>query len=324
MEHGGRTDAAKTHYRAAPQPWLDLSTGINPVAWAGFRAIDADLCALPLDSDLLDLEERASLYFGSTVSIAAVPGSETALGLLGVLGLPTPYRHVSPCYCSNALLPGSIAIESSSLLGESERGGTILLANPNNPDGRIIPPDRILAIAGMLEANGGWLVIDEAFADALPESSVLPWLADIENVIVMRSFGKFFGLAGVRLGFVAGPDAILARYRSLLGAWPISATAIAAGRAAYADHRWASETVAALAERARALDAMLSRHGYRPTGDCPLFRLIDAGDAAALFDRLARQGILTRPFSYAPHWLRFGVPAHRADLDRLDRALALG
>ena len=166
--------------------------------------------------------------------------------------------------------------------------------------------------------------MDEAFVDAQDDdASIVPLLAPDAPVIVMRSFGKFFGLAGLRLGFAIGPAALIARWRASLGSWPVSAAAIAIGTAAYRDTEWIAATRLRLMDRAAALDAVLTRHGFTPTGACPLFRLVDC-DAAALFDRLARQGILTRPFDYDPCWLRLGVPATAQDLDRLDRALADG
>jgi len=142
--------------------------------------------------------------------------------------------------------------------------------------------------------------------------------------MVFRSFGKFFGLAGVRLGFVLAPRPILARYRALLGDWPIDATALAIGTLAYQDRAWIEATRTSLAARASTFDGLLEAHGLMPEGKSPLFRLVSHPDAAAFFARMARAHVLVRPFDYAPHWLRFGVPADTAALDRVDRALRHG
>jgi cobalamin biosynthetic protein CobC len=317
--HGGRLDDAALLYPHAEAPWLDLSTGINPIAWQPESPLDVDARALPATTGLRALEAAAARYFGiDSARVAAVPGSELALRLLPSLGLP-PIASVAPAY------PTHRDVAASSLPAPTERpGGTLLLADPNNPDGRIIPSEPLLYLAHRQARTDGWLVVDEAFADAVPGSSILPVLPPDAPVIVLRSFGKFFGLAGLRLGFVVAAPDILARLRHLIGDWPVSAHALAFGRAAYADAAWIATTLADLPKRAATLDALLARHGLTSKGACPLFRLIDTPNAARLFDRLACAGILVRPFADSSTWLRIGLPADDAALARLDRALADG
>ncbi|WP_267378383.1 MULTISPECIES: aminotransferase class I/II-fold pyridoxal phosphate-dependent enzyme [unclassified Sphingomonas] len=320
-EHGGRLDVAAARFPAAPRPWLDLSTGINPLRWDG-EAGPVDLGALPSPAALAALESAAAALFGVAAErVAAVPGSEMGLRALAGLDLPAPHAHVAPAYGTHAAIwADGVAIGVDALDATASRGGTILLANPNNPDGRLLAPDRLLALARALGARGGWLVVDEAFADTDPAIGLLPHLAADDPVLVLRSFGKFFGVAGVRLGFLCGPPAMLDRLRARLGAWPVSAQAIAIGTAAYRDAGWIAATRARLPVMARDLDTVLIEHGLVPVGACPLFRLVTRGDVPTLFDRLARAGILTRPFADTPH-LRFGLPGDAAGLARLDRAL---
>jgi cobalamin biosynthetic protein CobC len=317
--HGGRLDDAASLYPHAERPWLDLSTGINPTAWQPGSPLDVDARALPAATDLHALEAAAARYFGiDPARVAAVPGSELALRLLPSLGLP-PIASVTPAY------PTHHDVAARSLPDPAETpGGTLLLANPNNPDGRIIPPETLVDLAHRQARTGGWLIVDEAFADAVPGSSILPLLPPDAPVILLRSFGKFFGLAGLRLGFVVAAPDILARLRHLVGDWPVSAHALAFGRAAYADTAWIAASLADLPKRAAALDALLARHGLTSNGDCPLFRLVETPQAARLFDRLAQAGILVRPFADHPTWLRFGLPSDDAALARLDRVLADG
>ena len=312
--HGGRVDQAALLFPDAPQPWIDLSTGINPRPWRPAEPLSFDLGRLPTFRELAGLEEAAADAFGaSPETVVAVPGTEIALRLLHRLDLPPPYRHVVPGYRTHA---EAFAGGRPITLAEVERNpGTLLFANPGNPTGDVLPADHIRALDGP-----GWLVVDEAFADAVPGASIA---ADLPpRTIVLRSFGKFFGLAGVRLGFVIAPPAIVAAVRRALGDWPVSTPAIHYGTAAYRDTRWIAATRAALAEHAARLDAVLLRHGLHPRGDCPLFRLVDPHEP--LFDRLARAGILTRPFDDHPCRLRFGLPADASALARLDRALAHG
>jgi cobalamin biosynthetic protein CobC len=321
--HGGRVSDARKAFPRAPLPWLDLSTGINPVAWPGIADLAIDWRPLPDERALHGLERVAGAYFDARgMDVLALPGTELGLRSLSALGLPAPFRHVAPGYRTHGeTFAGSRPIACEALADEAARGGTIVLANPSNPEGRLIAARDLRAVAEDLARAGGWMVVDEAFVDAHADGSIIPLLDGSLPVIVTRSFGKFFGLAGVRLGFAVAPAPIVARWRAAIGSWPISTAALAIGGAAYADTGWIGATRAALVERAGALDAVLRRHGLEPSGASPLFRLVTC-DAARLFERLASQGILTRPFDHSPRWLRLGVPGGAADLARLDAALA--
>lgn len=325
--HGGRLADAKAHFDMGDAPWIDLSTGINPHGWPGVGDLAMDWQALPDPDALDDLEAAAAAFFGTEPAhVCAVPGTEIGLRMLGDI-LPGPAIHAQPSYRTHGeMILQSRPVALSDLTGAEE--ATLVLANPNNPDGRITPAATLLGWLDARQSNGGsgtsWLVVDEAFADATPEISLAAHVHDGQRLIVFRSFGKFFGLAGVRLGFVLGPRMLIAQYRQRLGSWPLSVAALAIGTAAYRDADWCASMRIGLREQAEALDAVLARRGFRAMGACPLFRLIETADGAALFKRLARYAILTRPFDYEPRWLRLGLPANRQALDRLDQALADG
>lgn len=316
--HGGRIDIAAGCYPGAPQPWLDLSTGVNPCPWSADPSPSVDLQTLPSPVAIGDLEAAAAAMFGTSADrVVALPGSELGLRSLDSLDLPSPVRFVTPSYSTHAdAISGATPITRDAI--DTIRDGTLLLANPNNPDGELDAPDRLLQIA----RHGAWLVVDEAFADAVPESSLVPRLGPDDRAIIFRSFGKFFGLAGVRLGFMIAPPAHAKAMRRRLGSWPVSAIAVAYGTAAYRDTAWIAAARRSIVERAERFDTVLERHGLRGRGACPLFRLVESDDAPVVFERLARKGILTRPFDHAPRWLRFGVPADDAAFARLDQALA--
>jgi cobalamin biosynthetic protein CobC len=195
----------------------------------------------------------------------------------------------------------------------------VVAVNPNNPDGYRHAPDTLAWIADRQLARGGWLIVDEAFGETAPELSV----ADRAGaaLIVLRSFGKFYGLAGVRLGFVLADAAVLAALRSVFGDWPVSAGAIAAGRAAYPDVAWRERTGASLTRKVARLDRLLSQARFELVGGTSLFRLCAADDAPRRFALLAERGILTRPFDADPRWLRFGLPATATAWTRLEQAL---
>lgn len=319
--HGGGIDAARLHYGEGDAPWIDLSTGINPHAWPGVEALEIDWRSLPGRGALAQLEEAAAACFGVDARhVCAVPGTEVGLRIAGGL-IGGSARYVGPTYRTHGeMIPGSQPIAAEALAGER---GTLVLANPNNPDGRVWSRDALLDLLGARAADA-WLMLDEAFADTDPALSLAASIAEDARLLVFRSFGKFFGLAGVRLGFVLGPVAILDRLRSALGAWPVSAAALAIGTAAYRDRDWIETMRRRLPADAAALDVVLARHGHVAIGGSPLFRLIEVDDGMALFERLVRQAILTRPFAEQPRWLRIGLPGDAAARDRLDAALADG
>ncbi|WP_334184412.1 threonine-phosphate decarboxylase [Novosphingobium sp.] len=316
--HGGRVSEAARAYGGAPADWLDLSTGLNPRPWPVTQPVD--WTALPDPDALARLEAEAARHFGVAPNLCcAVPGSETALRLLAK-ALDLPGRALVPAYRTHreAFFPSRPA-----QFGEPPRAKEVfVLANPNNPDGVLRDPEAVIAWAERIDESGGFLIVDEAFADCHPETSVARACAPGFRMIVLRSFGKFFGLAGLRLGFVLGPPALMMLLRQMLGSWPVHAAALSLGTAAYADHAWIARTREELPLRAEALDAVLRRHGLEPEGDCPLFRLVTGCEGQVLFERLASARILVRPFAEHPGWVRFGVPADAAGLARLDEALS--
>ena len=195
-----------------------------------------------------------------------------------------------------------------------------IVVNPNNPDGRIIPRNDLLALHERLARRGATLVADEAFADFDAQESLAPALP-ARGAIVLRSFGKTYGLAGLRLGFaLASPD-IVAPLRAGSGPWPVSGPAIAIGTRALADSDWLEATRARLGKEAARLDALLLKADCRVIGGTRLFRLAAHEDARAIFERLIAAGILVRPFADERTWLRFGIPGDENAWERLAAAL---
>jgi cobalamin biosynthetic protein CobC len=281
-----------------------------------------DWAALPDQRALVELEAAAADAFGAAPSsVCSLPGSEIGIRLLAGLSLSGPAWIVEPTYSTyRDAWPDAQSIEAGQI-GQVPSGATLILANPNNPDGRLWPIAELLELADRLASGGGMLIVDEAFVDVLPELSLCRHLAGRPNIAVLRSFGKFFGLGGVRLGFLVSTGAAGAGVRHRLGAWPVSAAAIRVGTQAYGDRKWADRMIARLKRDAERLDALLSVHQLGTRGGCPLFRLVEDGRAPRLFDGLARQGILTRPFAYRSDWLRLGLPGREADWKRLAAAL---
>lgn len=322
LHHGGRVAEAARAFGGTPEDWLDLSTGLNPTPWPIPAAELPHWSALPDPDALARLEAAAARHFGVEPALCcAVPGSEAALRQLARL-LDLPGRALVPSYRSHV---EAFVTSRPARFGERpEAAEVFVMANPNNPDGAVHAPAGVTDWAGCIAGKGGWLIVDEAFTDCRPEISVASAVGARRRIIILRSFGKFFGLAGLRLGFVLGPPEVLAALRDAMGSWPVHAGALTIGAAAYGDVGWIAATRKTLPHRAGILDGVLRRHGLEPQGDCPLFRLVTGCAAGAIFERLARAHILVRPFELYPGWLRFGVPADADALARLDAALPDG
>lgn len=328
--HGGDLDAARAEFPDAPLPWVDLSTGINPVPYP-LPPLAADVWTrLPGRGDLADLEATAARAYGTVagVAVVAAPGTQALIQLLPRLRPAGRVAVLGPTYAEHAhgWRAAGHAVETVTATDALAAADVAVIVNPNNPDGRLLPVADLLALARRLAARNGLLVVDEAFADvAADTASVVPALAEAAApIVVLRSFGKMYGLAGVRLGFALTADAALAAaLRGRLGPWAVPGPAIAIGRQALADAGWRAAARARLARDAARLDALLVRAGLAVVGGTALFRLAASDEAPALFARLGEQGILVRRFAEDTRRLRFGLPGDVAGWARLEGALAL-
>lgn len=313
IQHGGRLDRAMARHGGVRGDWLDLSTGINPRPYR-VPALDSHVWArLPDEALTVAAIAAARDYYGvaDTVALLPVAGAQAAIQCLPAL-LPDGGVHIiEPCYGEYA------HVLDPQRFVPRDTAQTVILANPNNPDGQT--HDR--AFAEALLAAGKAVIIDEAFCDVAPARSLIA-LADRPNVLIMKSFGKFFGLAGVRLGFVMGDAAMVAWIERQLGPWAVSGPALAIGAQALADEPWISASRQWLSAQRDALQSMLEALGFEPVGATDLFVTVAHPRAARIAEALTRGRILVRPFDYAPHWLRFGLPKDDNDMDRLHRALA--
>jgi len=322
LHHGGRLRAAAKRYAIAPEYWIDLSTGINPNGWPVPTIPSSSWARLPEDGD--GLEQAACTYYGIE-QVLPVAGSQAAIQELPRLRSLSRVSILNPCYAEHAaawrraghvVMP--VAVER---LDECvARSDALVLANPNNPSGARFTVDQLLDWHAQLAARSGWLVVDEAFMDVTPESSLCRH-SGRPGLIVLRSLGKFFGLAGARVGFVCARTALLTELRNRLGPWSVNAPARWVANSALADRDWQEATRQRLIWESARLHTLLARHGLTPDGGCALFQWLRTPRATYLHDALARQSILTRSFS-EPSSLRFGLPGNEADWGRLDAALA--
>lgn len=334
--HGGQIRRVMRYFPEAPGPYVDLSTGISPYPYPFTLPGPEVFTRLPEAGDMEGLARIAARAYGAPreAMIAAGPGTQLMIGvlphLLGardvtILG-PTYSGHEHAWRAAGARVRRAVTWDG--LLSATTREQPVcVLCNPNNPDGRVIPVLAQLDLAEACARRGGWLIVDETFADFGGES-VIPALPR-EGLVVLRSFGKSYGLPGVRLGFLVASDGTAARMRQALGDWPLGGVALAAGSQALADRAWLEWTGNALQTDMRRLEEMLAAAGLDPAGGTCLFRLartpLSAPNGAGdLWRFLCEQGIVTRVFDSESRArdIRFGLPRKAGEWERLERALA--
>ncbi|MCG6205213.1 threonine-phosphate decarboxylase CobD [Rhodopseudomonas sp. HC1] len=328
--HGGRVDLAAQAYPDAPLPWIDLSTGINPIAYPVPPLPPEAFARLPLATELHELCAAAADAYGLPQGAAMLPapGSEIAIRLTPRVLAARPAAQVgilTPTYSSHAAAwraAGARVHELGALPDPDAALDALVVVNPNNPDGRGIDAGTLAAFAATWCASGKRLVVDEAFAEVRPELSLLRGAALPPGLVVLRSLGKFFGLAGLRLGFVAVNAGDAPPWRDLLGDWAASGPACAIGTRAMRDTAWIASARERLAADRRRLDATLTAAGLTARGGTDLFGLYEDNDGRDLVDAFARAGILIRGFTHSPQCYRFGLPGDAAAWQRLEQVCA--
>jgi cobalamin biosynthetic protein CobC len=329
LVHGGRLREAATRWRIPLADWLDLSTGINPLGWPvpPDLAARADLWSrLPEDDD--GLVETAAAYYGigadSAGFLLPVAGSQAAIQALPRLRPPGRVGVIAPGYGEHArawaraghrVLP----LAADTIDAALPKLDALVLIHPNNPTGTRLPLEGLLRWQRALAERGGWLVVDEAFMDATPEHS-LAQLAPRPGLFVLRSLGKFFGLAGARVGFVLAEPGPIGAIAALLGPWSVPTPSRRVAALALADTEWQAAARAGLPAAGARLAGLLGGRRLVPAGGCALFQWVPIQQAPVIHAALARVGILTRLFDDPPA-LRFGLPGREPEWERLAAAL---
>ncbi|MBC9248118.1 threonine-phosphate decarboxylase [Paracoccus sp. 11-3] len=319
-DHGGNIDWAIAQYGAGD--WIDLSTGINRRPWPIEKVSAQAWHALPTARASRHLTQIAASWFGcDPANILPVNGASAAIQMIPRLFAPGNAAVLTPTYNEHAASLRSANWSVTKVADPHHMAGAKLavVVNPNNPDGREWSPGTLTELAQKV----GHLIVDESFADPRPDLSIASGFPD--NAIILRSFGKFWGLAGLRLGFVIAHTDLLAKLAEIAGPWMVNGPALEIAAAAMADTDWADETIGYHSEAGLRLDHLALRAGWQQAGGTHLFRLYSTPAAKAVQAALARNHIWTRQFPYSDTWLRMGVPGNRHEWDRVTAAFnALG
>ena len=309
----------------APEPFIDLSTGINPFPYPVPELSSLLFERLPDRASVRLLAAIAAQAYGapSADHVLPAPGTQILLPQVAMLVSPGRATILRTTYAEHQRAAsvaghGVTEVSSADQLG---RADLAVVVNPNNPDGRLVERDTLLDIADELRRRGGILVVDESFADVAPPGATLAGDIGRGNIVVLRSFGKFYGLAGLRLSFALAAPNLVERLDAMLGPWAVAGPALFIGEKALADEAWKLQTLARLTEAAARLDEVLKNTGLEVVGGTSLYRLTQSSDAEQLFARLGRAGTLVRRFSEEPTWLRWGLPRSENEWRRLADAL---
>ena len=313
-DHGGGIDAAARRWGGLRADWIDLSTGINPQPWPVPALPGPVWTALPDHDAARALEDAARRVWRipDAAAVLAAPGASALIARIPALAPAAAAAIPFPTYNEHEAAFRAAGWQVDRAPVPDPTAAAVVVVHPNNPDGRRWPATAL--------TEGALTVIDESFGDTDPADSRIA-LAARPRTLVLKSFGKFWGLAGVRLGFAIGDPDLIASLAQWLGPWPVSGPALAIGAAALGDTGWAETTRRRLARDAGRLDALMTGAGARLAGGTPLFRLYDTPDAGRWQDRLARHRIWTRSFPWSDRWLRLGLPGDDAAWDRLAAAL---
>lgn len=327
LDHGGSLERAARLFPDAPRPFVDLSTGINPHPYPVSGLPATAFTRLPEPGREAELRAVAAQCYRAPAerNVAAAPGTQILLPQVAGLVAPGAARILGPTYAEHAraaALAGHFVEEvrePEALVGAD----LAILVNPNNPDGRLLGRDALLSLAERIGGQGGLLVVDEAFMDVVEPSESLAGDVECGNLVVLRSFGKFYGLAGLRLGFAIASAERAAHVRARLGPWAVSGAALELGIRALGDGDWRSSMRKKLAGEAVRLDGLLRAAGLEPAGGTSLYRYVRTGHAPELFEMMGRCGILLRDFAAQADALRIGLPGTSTEWQRLEAALAV-
>ena len=319
LEHGGNLRQAAKQYGIPLEAWLDLSTGINPNQYPIPTIPNSAWQWLPETND--GLIEAACKYYGCQYLLPTA-GTQAAIQLLPQLRPPCHVAMPKKMYQEHALAwqrNGHLVTQVETLQTNLPQTiDILLLCNPNNPTGARYSKEQLLTWHQQLVSRSGWLIIDEAFIDATPEES-LSSLTQLSGLFVLRSLGKFFALAGARVGFLLGEKSILTRAEELLGPWPISGASRYIAKHALENHAWQNATRKTLRDNSQQLTSLLQQYGLTPCGGTDLFQYISHPNANAIHHALAKRGVWVRLFKDKSA-LRFGLPVNN-QWNKLEKAL---
>ncbi|QIZ76306.1 threonine-phosphate decarboxylase CobD [Ferrimonas lipolytica] len=336
IHHGGRLAPMIARYNIPREQWLDVSTGVSPWTYPHTAIAAAHWNRLPEEED--GLEQAARDYY-QCQSLLAVAGSQAAIQTL-----PEVWRkqlELSGDWRAEQMRVGLPQVGYKEHQKAWQRAGWIInhyppsldnrfvagvdalvVINPNNPTGQLYDAKTLLQWQQQLAKKGGLMVVDEAFAD-VDLSQSISHLCPQPGLVVLRSVGKFFGLAGIRAGFVLAPSQLLSACAYELGPWTIAGPARQICMRALQDTPWQltqRQRLAAATVRLQALLQPLLCHGASLAGT-DLFQTLYSNKAVQWHEQLCADGVFTR-LTDEQDGIRFGLVDDEQQWQRLAAAIS--
>lgn len=322
-EHGGDLLEAQKKYKDVSE-WMDLSSGINPNPYKDFNLERSIYNSLPSRQANIELLSVAAVYYKLKIDskIIAYQGAQGLISIFPYIFSEIKEKKVqvySPTYIEHYkswINAGYKTELIDSFEKEIDPSGIIIVVNPNNPDGKLFNKDKLIILHNRIQEKNGLLIIDESYMDPTPDEG-FNYSIENKNIIIIRSFGKFFGLPGLRLGFAFGDHKYINRISNSIGPWPVSTSSIDIALKAMSDIKWVKQTINQLEILSKQLEEALNDINIPIIGGTLLFKLVKCEDAAKMHHLLAKDGIWTRKFIYNKKWLRLGIPKDQVELNYL-------
>ena len=317
IQHGCDIDLAIKKYGGERADWIDLSTGINRTSYPWQESVKVELRDLPSSKLLMGLEKAASRAYkvAEGADTAAVQGAQQIISLLPIcLKNYNSVAILGPTYneYEKAFKSSGIKAETVSEVSKLSSSDIAIIVNPNNPTGKVIAEE----ILDDLSKKVRILIIDESFKMFSSRR-----IQKFDNVIQINSLGKFFGLAGVRLGFVSGPSDFIKSVRVMLGPWPDSSVAAEIGIIALNDKTWISAMEKILLEGSNVLHEACNTKNWKLVGKTNLFHTYATSNCVEVEEQFAAHYIWIRTFDYSKSWVRLGIPTSKYEWARVRQAL---
>jgi len=308
IKHGGNIDEAINVYGGNENDWIDLSTGINPECYPLPKFSDADWRNLPTFTEIEDLESTIKFEFNTFSSVMLTPGSQIAINLLPILFKKQEVGIIEPTYSDYfvSFKNAGFKVCSCKNIQELFKSKIAIVVNPNNPNGKNYQIKDLIFLSKKVHL----LIIDESFVEASETLSIISYInKKTNNIIVIKSFGKLYGLAGLRLGFVFSGENLIYKFKKVFSFWPVSKLSIKIASKAIRDKKWMTSTQKKLKKKANILDEMMKTIDFELIGGTNLYRLYSTPNSVLSQRFLAKKFIWSRIFSYSKKWLRLGIPS---------------
>jgi threonine-phosphate decarboxylase len=352
--HGGNIYAASRDLRCQPASMLDFSASINPLGMAP-GAVQVVQASLELathypDPDCYELKQALGRFHGIDPECVCIGNGSTELIFLLPKTLALRRALIpGPTFSEYAAAMRAVGGEVSMLLAPPEEEFRIRLSqvaaalqrsldcvwlcNPNNPTGQLWTKAQVLELWKKARRVGASLIVDEAFIDYCEADSVVSEATSRAGLLVLRSFTKFYGMPGLRVGYLVAEPTVIRRIEAMRLPWSVNNLAQVAAIASLNETSYAVRSRQLIIEERPRLAAALAGQGWVP---CPssanflLVRLPSFLKSAAVAAATRRQGVLIRDCEsfegMGQQWIRVAVRTaaeHERLVQALKNALAL-